>query len=573
MASTTDLAISGLASGFDWQSLVTQLITVERAPETRMRSDQTTIQQKNNAYGSIKTQMGVLSNRLDVLKDPSLFASRLATTSDSTLASATADAGALVGIYNFNITQLATSAVLQGSADSGKALNDTDDVSGLVLSDAGFASGITAGTFTVNGKIITIAASDTLQSVFDQISTATDGAVTGSYSAADDKISLSSSGEIVLGSATDTSNFLQAAKLFNNGTGTIQSATSLGAVKLGSVLSSANFATTVSDGGSGSGVFKINGVEISFNASTDIVSGVLKRINDSNAGVTASYDSVNDRFVLTNKATGDVGVAMEDVTGNFLAATGLVSGTLKRGNNLLYTINDGGQLVSQSNTITSDSSALTGVSVTALKTGSVSIGVNTDTDKIEDAINGFITEYNNTQNLIDSKTASTTDSNGVVTAGILTGETDANSIASTLRRLTTSTSTSLSGLLKNLDSLGIVSNGNDNTITLSDNTKLDDALANHLNDVQDLFTNASSGLAVGLSDYIENTIGDDGTLTSHQASLTKQSNDIDTNIANMERTILADQDRLTNSFIAMESAQSQINQQMQYLSQFINSGS
>jgi flagellar hook-associated protein 2 len=573
MASTTDLAISGLASGFDWQSLVTQLITVERAPETRMRSDQTTIQQKNNAYGSIKTQMGVLSNRLDVLKDPSLFASRLATTSDSTLASATADAGALVGIYNFNITQLATSAVLQGSADSGKALNDTDDVSGLVLSDAGFASGITAGTFTVNGKIITIAASDTLQSVFDQISTATDGAVTGSYSAADDKISLSSSGEIVLGSATDTSNFLQAAKLFNNGTGTIQSATSLGAVKLGSVLSSANFATTVSDGGSGSGVFKINGVEISFNASTDTVSGVLKRINDSNAGVTASYDSVNDRFVLTNKATGDVGVAMEDVTGNFLAATGLVSGTLKRGNNLLYTINDGGQLVSQSNTITSDSSALTGVSVTALKTGSVSIGVNTDTGKIEDAINGFITEYNNTQNLIDSKTASTTDSNGVVTAGILTGETDANSIASTLRRLTTSTSTSLSGLLKNLDSLGIVSNGNDNTITLSDNTKLDDALANHLNDVQDLFTNASNGLAVGLSDYIENTIGDDGTLTSHQASLTKQSNDIDTNIANMERTILADQDRLTNSFIAMESAQSQINQQMQYLSQFINSGS
>jgi flagellar hook-associated protein 2 len=287
--------------------------------------------------------------------------------------------------------------------------------------------------------------------------------------------------------------------------------------------------------------------------------------------VSASYDSVNDRFALTNKTTGDVGVALEDVTGNFLAATGLASGTLKRGNKLLYNVNDGGQLVSQSNTITSDSSALTGLSVTALKTGSVTVGVNTDSDKIKSAINGFITEYNNTQNLIDSQTASTTDSNGVVTAGILTGETDASSIASSLRRLTTSTSTSLSGLLKNLDSLGIISNGNDNTITLSDSSKLDSAIAGNLSAVQDLFTNATSGVAVGLSTFVQNTIGDDGTLTSHQASLTKQSNDIDTNIANMERTVLADQDRLTNSFVAMESAQAQINQQQQYLTQFINS--
>lgn len=573
MASTTSLAISGLASGFDWQTLVEQLIEVERAPEKQLRSSQSVIQQKNNAYGSIKTQLGVLSNRVDLLKDASLFDSRLATVSDSTIASATAATGSLLGSYTFNISQLATSAVQQGSSNIASALNDTDDVSALVLSDAGFASSVTAGTFIVNGKIITIATSDTLQSVFDQISDATGGEVTASYSSADDKISLTSSNPIILGSATDTSNFLRAAKLFNNGTGAVQSASSLGAVKIGSTLSSANLNTAISDGGSGSGVFKINGVEIAFNASTDTVSAVLKRINDSTAGVTANYDSVNDRFVLTNKTSGDIGVALEDVTGNFLTATGLTSGTLQRGSNLLYTVNGGGQLVSQSNTITSDSSGITRLSVTASKTGAVTVGVNTDTTKIKDAINDFITEYNRTQSLIDSQTASTTDAKGVVTAGILTGETDASSIASTLRRLTTSTSTDLSGLLKNLDRLGIVSNGNDNTITLSDSSKLDDALANHLSAVQDLFANESDGLAVGLSDFIEKTIGDDGTLTSHQASLTKQSNDIDTNIANMERIILSEQDRLTSSFVAMESAQARINQQLQYLSQFINSGS
>jgi flagellar hook-associated protein 2 len=564
---STNLAISGLASGFDWQSVVSQLIQVERAPETTMRNNQTKIQQKNNAYGSIQTQLNVLANKVNVLKDPSLFDSRQATSSDATVASASASAGSLLGSYTFNITQLAKSAGWTGTSDGGKALSTSNDVSGLVLSRAGLASSITAGTFTVNGKSITIATSDTLQSVFDQISTATGGAVTGSYDATTDKISFNSSGPIVLGSATDSSNFLQATKLYNNGTGSVSSASALGAVRLTTPLASANLATTVTDGGSGAGVFEINGVKISYNASTDGISDILKRINDSTAGVTASYDSINDRFQLTNKNTGDLGISLQDDTGNFLAATGLTAGTLQRGANLLYTINGGGTLTSQSNTIISDSSGLTGLSVTALKQGTVTVGVNSDNAKIKSAITDFISEYNRTQSLIDNQTASTTDSSGKVTAGILAGESDANNIASSLRHMAGATLSGLAGVFKNLDSLGIVSNGNDNSLLLSDSSKLDSALANNLSGVRDLFSNSTSGLAVGLSSYIDGLVGDNGSLVSHQAALTKQSSDIDANIVALERTILADQDRLTNGFIAMETAQANIKQQQQYLTQ------
>lgn len=185
MATTTstNLAISGLASGFDWQSLVSQLLEVERAPETRLLSVQNTIQQRNNAYGSIKTQLGVLSNRVAALKDPNLFDSRLASVGDFTVASASASPGASLGSYTFNLTQLATAAAQQGTSNAGKALNATNDVSSLVLSGAGFVTGITAGNFTVNGEIITIATSDTLKSLFDQINSATGGTVTGSYDA------------------------------------------------------------------------------------------------------------------------------------------------------------------------------------------------------------------------------------------------------------------------------------------------------------------------------------------------------------------------------------------------------
>jgi flagellar capping protein FliD len=70
-----------------------------------------------------------------------------------------------------------------------------------------------------------------------------------------------------------------------------------------------------------------------------------------------------------------------------------------------------------------------------------------------------------------------------------------------------------------------------------------------------------------LNTYLNHTIGDDGSLTTHQTNLTKQSGSIDTQIADMERHILDHQQQLTDGFVAMESAQAKINQQLQYLTQ------
>src|SRR5260221_446899 len=168
-----DLGISGLASGFDWKSLVSQLIQLERAPEDRLRTDQNSLEQRNNAYGSIKTQLGVLQNRLTALKDPALFNSRTTSLEDSSIASASADTTASPGSYSFSIIQLATRASLQGTAKVGAPLNATNDVSGLVLANAGFSSSVTAGTFTVNGQQVTISGTDTLKALFDKINTAT----------------------------------------------------------------------------------------------------------------------------------------------------------------------------------------------------------------------------------------------------------------------------------------------------------------------------------------------------------------------------------------------------------------
>lgn len=542
---------------------------INRVPQRRLLLEQNSISLRNNALNSIKTQIGVLSTRVDALKELALFNSRATSVANSDIASITSSGASPLGTFKLDVTQLATAAKQRGATNAGAALATTSDVSTLVIGSAGFSTDVRAGTFSVNGKQITIATTDTLQAVFDKISAATGGAVTGSYDATNDKIILNSASEIVLGTATDTSNFLTVAKLSNNGTGLVESGTALGGIKRAKVLTEANFAAAITADINGAGEFKINNVSITFNT-TDTVQNVIDRINNSTAGVTASYDAVNDRFVLTSKTTGDQGIALEDVTGNFLAASGLGAGALERGKDLLYSIDDGGTLSSKSNTITEDSSGLAGLSITVLDQGTTNFTVSSDNAKIKKAITDFLDEYNNLQKMIDTNTASTTDAKGKVTAGVLAQDNDASEIAKNLRSIVVKQLTTAFGV-KSLNDLGIVSNGDDDTLELDDEAKLDAALGDNLTAVTNLFSDATDGIAVKIAAYIEKTTGDDGTLIAHQKTLTDQMTDIDEQIAQMERIVLEQKEAMELKFIAMEQAQAQINQQLQYLTRSLAS--
>ena len=565
LSTGTGFLLTGLASGYDWTTLVDTLTTVARAPEQLLQTQQSKIQQQNLAYGSLVTELGVLKNKADALKDPTLYAGHVANVSDSTVATATATSDAPAGSYAFEISKLATPAMQLGATGLSAPL--TADPSSLVLKNAAFSTPVTAGTFTVNGGTVTLAVTDTLQDVLNKIQTASGNAVTASYDSGADKIALSSSGPIILGSAGDTSNFLQVAHLSSSDTGAATSAAPIASVSQTAALASAHFATTVQDDGHGAGAFTINGFTIHFNASTDSLSAVIDRINNSSAGVTATYDTLNNRLTLTSNATGDMSIALQDVAGNFLAASKLSTGTLQRGTNLLYSVNGGAQISSQSNTITAASSGIAGLSVTALRGGTTTVTVGSDTASVKTALSDFITEYNKVQSLITTDTASSTDEKGTVTAGVLAGDRDITTLALQLRNSIYSPISGLSGSIDKLAALGYATNGNDNTIALSDSTTLDSVLANNLSDIQDLFTNATNGLVVTFSSDLDKLAGDNGTLVAHQNVLTKQSTDLDTQIAAQESLVQAQRQRLINTFTAMETAQAQINQQLTFLSQ------
>jgi len=567
------LGISGLESGFDWHSLVTELMTVEREPETQLQAQQTAINNKNTALAALLTNLTTLQTDVTKLNDPTLYGGATAA-SDTSNVTVSAGAGTATGAYTFDITKLASAASLTGASNLNGPLNSSSNVSSLVLSNANFSTPITAGTFSVDGNTVTIATTDTLQSVFDKIYAASGQTITGTYDPTSDKITLTSSSNspIILGSSADTSNFLQVAGLYTNGgTGPVSSTTRLGAAQTTVDMSKANLATPVSDGGNGQGAFTVNGVTINFDASTDSLQNVLDRISASAANVTASYNSLNNSITLTNNNTGNTALTVKDVTGNFLAATGLSTGTPTSGTNLVYTINGGATpITSLSNTITPQSSGIAGLTVTAMGTGSATVTVAPNTSAVETAISQFVSDYNTVQNLISTDVAVTTDASGNVTPGVLTGDDTVEGIATTLRSMVFSPVSGLTGAVTNLGDLGYDTNSNDNTLALTDSSTLQNALSNNMNAVKAFFTTATTGVAVQFNTYLGATVGGpesgvEGTLPQVEDTLTAQSQDITTQIAAIETRVTADQTRMVNEFTNMEQIRSQLNNDMTYL--------
>jgi flagellar hook-associated protein 2 len=575
--------MSGLASGIDWTSLINDMAEAEEAPITQWESQQTTLNKENSAYTSIATDLTSLQSDAKTLSSADFFENTTASSSDSDVATATTQSGTPEGTYTFSVSQMATAAVQNGSTVSAEPVSSTDDVSGVSLDDSALADDITAGTFTVNGQTVTVTSTDTLQSILGKISTATadDGAVTASYDPTTDKITLSSSSAITLGSSADTSSFLQATQLYSNDSDSVTSLGALAGININADADEANLSTTISDGGSGDGAFKINGVTINYDASTDSINDILKAINSSEAGVTATYDGANNRFVLTNNTTGNVGLTMQDVTGNFLAATGLSSGTLQAGTNLQYSINGGNTATSESNTIDASSIGLTGLSITALEKGSTSITVSPDTSTIATAITDFVNDYNTVQNYINSQTTisttttsttGSTDSTTTTTStpGVLMGDMDAEGIATNLRQLVDASP--LSGVIKSLNDMGITSNGTDNTLTTSSDV-LNDALTNNLSQISQLFTNSTTGIASTVNSYLTNTLSTTGVVKTKEQDLTKQYSALATSITNLQTKITSDEKEMQNQFVEMEDAISSIDVDKEYLDAYFNSSS
>jgi len=558
------IQISGLVSGINWNSIINELVTADSAGINQVKAQQTTVNSQISSLGSLSTDLTNLSSSVFSLEDPSLYSGVTATstTSGSSWGITAAD-GTPLGNYSIDVSTLATASQLQGAKGISSALSSSSVVSGLTLASLPTAQAVTAGTFTVNGQPITVTTSESLAEVFAAISTATSGAVTASYDPTADKVSLAGSSLIVLGAANDTSNLLQALRLTGNDADNITSTASLGTLQLGNTISNADLKTALSgQDGSGNGSFTINGVAINYNIGTDSLNTVLERIDNSSAGVTASYDANDDRIVLTNNSTGDTGITATDTSGNLLSALGVASGTLVAGVNAQFTVNGGPPQTSQSNTLSSGALGVTGLSVTADTTGIQTINVASDTAAITTAIQSFITNFNQLQTDITNDTQIST-ANGTITTSILSDDHEVGDWASTLQTTAFNAGSGLTGSIKSLDALGIDFNGTTGQLSITDSAQLQNALTQNPAAVAAFFQTAQTGFGSIMSSTINNIISEN---TGETQTLQGQASDLGDQITTMQNQLDAEQSQLETEFQAMETMLAQMQSESSTLS-------
>jgi len=578
------LALSGLASGFDWKSIVDQLIEVSRAPQNRMRTEKSQLSAKNTALNDIKGLVSSFKSSLTALNSAEGFQKKSATLASSTTTwSATADTDAPSGTYEFDFVSKATASKLTGAAGIATPLT-----AGTTLSNLPVGRTITGGTFTVDGAQVTIATSDTLDDVMAAITAQTGGSVTASYNSLTDKIDLvkGAGGSISLGASNDTSNFLQAMRL-SSGTTPVASSTTLSSPKLSGSIDSANLS-----GWAGSSVqdsITINGTSIDYNSATDSLQSLMNKINSSAAGVTATYDVSAGKFLLTNKNTGNVGITVTDGmgAGGLAAAMGLTTGTLASGADAEFTVNGGDPISSRSNTLDESAHGITGLSVNAkydavnLANNTQTITVSGDAASTKAALNTFIEKYNAVQNAIDKYTKVTVDGTKV-TSSVLSGSRELASISRELRRMLYATGkdqngAELSGTVKRLSDLGVNFAGIENTISITNSALLDTRLASNTDDLVDYFTTDTEGLVDRLDAMMDRLVNDSsttpGTFKVQTDSISSQNKSLDKQIAEFERRLDSQRSLLESSFIAMERAQSNFQQQSSYLARTFSGNS
>lgn len=132
----SSVAFSGLATGLDTASIVSQLVELKRAPIYRLESRKQGFQAQISALSTLKSRLTALQDSMAALDKASEFSSLLGTSNDEDRITVNAGSDAAAGRYSITVENLATA---QKSSSQGY-----DDINESV------GTGIMS--FTVNGE-------------------------------------------------------------------------------------------------------------------------------------------------------------------------------------------------------------------------------------------------------------------------------------------------------------------------------------------------------------------------------------------------------------------------------------
>ncbi|MDD5207047.1 MAG: flagellar cap protein FliD N-terminal domain-containing protein, partial [Desulfobacterales bacterium] len=156
MTLSTNL-ISGISSGFDWRSMIDQLIAIEHRPVDSVNKQISEYQSRLSQWQSFSTMLLSLNTASEVLGDPEKFnvytssmSTNSSTVSGNTLLSISTADTASPGTYAIKVETLAASQKLSSNSFSSQT--------------EGLGSGY-EGDIVINGKVLRISGADSLMDV------------------------------------------------------------------------------------------------------------------------------------------------------------------------------------------------------------------------------------------------------------------------------------------------------------------------------------------------------------------------------------------------------------------------
>ncbi len=545
-------SVGGLVSGIDSNTLISQLMAIERLPINRiqvrvgeLKNQQTSVRELRTKLLSLRNlfkdfQLGLKFKKFEALS-----------TVESVVKATVSGSSPTQGSFAIEVVQLATTTVGRSSARLGSAINP-----GATLSTSGISAQITTGTFSINGVQFNVdPATTSLNTLAGQINASAAG-VTATYNAGTDTIGFENTTPgntaiINFGATGDTSNLLSVLAVTGalqstgiNGSTVVTGARPLGAVSTADVLNTVSFA----GGAVSAGNFRVNGVTITVDPTVDSLGDVLGRINASNAGVVATYDTTNDTIRVVSKNLGSRTISFQGGTSNFLDRTNLTAATQTAGQDAQYRVDGGLVQTSNSNDVTT---AVSGVTLSLRGVGTSTVTVASDVDAIVETVKSFVTSFNESVAALNERTKR---------GAILKNDSSIRSIESFLRTNVFNRVTGLPGTIESLLDVGI-STGNlfnaDAVFQIQLNeTKLRAEIVGNRAGVESLFVNGSkTGVIDRMFDFVDGATATTGYLNERAkagGSIDSQIQRQNDRIAALERSVALRQARLRAQFTQLE---------------------
>ena len=108
----------GVGSGLDAETIITKLMTLERQPINNLQTLQDGMKTQLSAIGSLQSLLSTMQDKARALTSLTLWGQTTATSSDSTVASASTSTGAATGSYQVTVQNLAKAQTVTSAAQN-----------------------------------------------------------------------------------------------------------------------------------------------------------------------------------------------------------------------------------------------------------------------------------------------------------------------------------------------------------------------------------------------------------------------------------------------------------------------